>query len=71
MNILRSYRNRCATHTYMQGVMDENITIDAKQLRTQITLVHILVQIGERFLARVAQFTLLCKWNLAEMIDGK
>lgn len=71
MDILCSHRNRCTAHTNMQCVMDENITINAKHLRTQITLVDILVQIGKGFLACVAQFTLLGKWNLSEMIDGK
>lgn len=68
MDILCGHRNRCTADTNVQCVMDENITIDAKHLRAQIALVHILVQIGERFLACVAQFTLFCIRNLTEMV---
>lgn len=63
MDILRCHRNRGTTHTNVQCVMYEYITIDAKYLRTQITLVDIFVQIGKGFLACVALFTLLVEWN--------
>ncbi len=71
MDILRGYRNRCTSNTNVQCVMDENITINAKHLRAEITLVDIFVQIGEYFLACIAQYLLLRKRNLTEMIDGE
>lgn len=69
---LNGHRKCRAADARVQCVVNENIAIDAKYLFANVTGIHIFIGgRREHLLACVANFSLMLKWVLLEVIDRK